>query len=256
MKVLGRQDRHRNELRGLPGEVMHIEPGNVLDRRVSPGDLPPLIVLVEALILATVFFGVPLLTKRDLRDSLRRYRRALGYFACLGIGFIFVEICLIQRLLLFLGAPVYSLATVLATLLVAAGVGSLVSGRIAPTPRHIRWCLSTAALAVLALHLGMPLLTRWFLGNSFAVRILISVAITGVAGFFMGMPMPLGIRFLKQEGWPIISWAWAINGYFTVIGSALSVVLASTLGFGVVFYSAVLLYLAAPLFLRVRKSGI
>ena len=114
------------------------------------------------------------------------------------------------------------------------------------------WLLAAAALSVLVLHLAMPALTRWFLGSSFAVRIAVSVVITGIAGFFMGMPMPLGIRFLKNEGWPIISWAWAMNGYFTVIGSALSVLIASTMGFGVVVYSAVAVYLAAPFFLRKR----
>jgi hypothetical protein len=65
----------------------------------------------------------------------------------------------------------------------------------------------------------------------------------------MGMPMPTGVRYLKASGKNIVSWAWAMNGYFTVIGSALTVVLAVNLGFVAVFLAAAAIYAVAPLFL-------
>ena len=65
----------------------------------------------------------------------------------------------------------------------------------------------------------------------------------------MGMPMPTGIRFLKAHAEAIIPWAWAANGYFTVVGSALSVLLAVNLGFSVVFIGSALIYAVAPFFL-------
>jgi len=252
-QVLGAEDRDRHELELLPAEIREVVPRSKVDRRIPRGDLPPFIVLLEALVLASVFFGLPLLSKGELRQTLQRERKTLGYFACLGAGFIFIEICLIQRLVLFLGAPVYSIALVLASLLIAAGLGSLVSGRFRARYGTMRWMLPAVGLALLLIHFSMPALTRAFLGTTFPVRVLVAGTITGVAGFMMGMPMPTGIRFLKEENRNIIPWAWAINGYFTVIGTAAAVILAVNLGFSTVFILAATLYIVAPAFLRPRR---
>jgi spermidine synthase len=255
MTFFGAKDTKRESLPLLPPDVAQVEPRHQFDRRIPKGDIPAVIVLFEAFILSTVFFGLPLFTKRELRQSLRGNLRALGYFACLGVAFIFIEICLIQRLVLFLGAPVYSIATVIGTLLVAAGFGSLASGALLrPRLRSIGLLMGSIAAAIVVLHFAMPAITNLFLGGSFAVRVLVAVAITGVLGFLMGMPMPTGIRFLTEGKPGIIPWAWAINGYFTVIGSAISVLVAINFGFMAVFFLAAGIYLAAPLFLM-EKTG-
>ncbi len=247
---LGMRDDHRREFPLLPAETRDLTPPNALHRRVPKGDMPVVLVLFEAVILATIFFGLPLVASGDLRHTLTRNLRSLGYFAALGIAFIFIEICLIQRLLLFLGAPVYSLAVVFGSLLLFAGLGSLVSGRLKPEWRTLRLLLFIVAGVIVAMHFIIPLLTQAFLGAVFPVRILVSILVTGTLGFVMGMPMPTGIRYLKATGTNIISWAWAINGYFTVIGSALSVILAVNFGFLTVFFLAAGIYAAAPYFLR------
>ncbi len=253
-KILGLQDRNRDEMPMLPGEIYHVEAPNKLDKRVPKGDLPPLIILLEGLLLSTVFFGIPMFSKRELRETLRQNRRPLGYFAFLGIAFIFVEICLIQKLVLFLGAPVYSMASVLASLLVFAGLGSLCSGIMKPSVKNLRILLLIVALVVLAVHFGTPAITGRFLGSSLPVRMLVAILFTGIAGFFMGMPMPSGIRHLKATGKQIIPWGWAVNGYFTVIGTALSVLIAVNFGFTTVFAIAAILYVSAPLFLGKEPS--
>ena len=51
------------------------------------------------------------------------------YFAGLGLGYILIEVVLIQRFSLFLGYPVYSLSVVLFTMLLSSALGSLASGR-------------------------------------------------------------------------------------------------------------------------------
>ncbi len=254
MKILGLKDGARPA--GLPGEIRHIEPPNVLDRRVPPGDLPPLIVLLEALVLASVFFGLPMLSRRELREALRVHRRELGYFACLGMAFIIVEICLIHKLVLFLGAPVYSIATVFCSLLVFAGLGSLCSGALGTSRATLRRLLPLVALVVLALYFSMGHVTSRFLGRPLPVRVLVALGFTGIAGFFMGMPMPTGIRYLADRGRFVIPWAWAVNGYFTVIGSTLSVLLAVHFGFTAAFVLAGLIYAAAPLFLAGDHKGV
>ncbi len=253
-KTIGADDRNRERLPLLPAEVLAVDPPNKIKGRIPKGDLPPLVVLLEAGLMASVFFGLPLLTRADLRSSLRGHFRALGYFACLGVGFIFVEICLIQRLVLFLGAPVYSIAIVFGCLLVAAGLGSFASGAIAPGPRGVRALMFTVAGCILAAHFLMPALTDAFLGSTFAVRVAVAAAITSALGFVMGMPMPTGIRYLKANGKEIVSWAWATNGYFTVVGSALTVVLAVNLGFVAVFLAAAAIYAVAPFFLTAEGA--
>ena len=60
------------------------------------------------------------------------------YFACLGLGFMFIEIGLLRRFILFLGPPIYSLAVILCSLLVSSGLGALCSARL-PTARLQRW---------------------------------------------------------------------------------------------------------------------
>jgi hypothetical protein len=107
----------------------------------------------------------------------------------------------------------------------------------------------TVAACILAAHYLMPALTDAFLGSTFPVRVAVAAAITSVLGFVMGMPMPTGIRYLKASGKNIVSWAWATNGYFTVVGSALTVVIAVNFGFVAVFIAAAAIYAAAPFFL-------
>ncbi len=250
MKVLGQQDRHRERIPLLPAEIREVERPGRLDKRVPQGDIPPLIVLFEGILLAGVFFALPLASRPELRASLRGSRRVLGYFACLGLGFIFVEICLIQRLVLFLGSPVYSISAVLGSLLISAGLGALASGRLPPTQSTFSRLLPAAGAAIFLLHFTLPPLTHAFLGHTLPVRFAVAFVFTGLAGFLLGMPMPLGIRFLKARGLPVIPWAWAVNGYFTVVGTAVTVLLAVSAGFSAVFLTAALIYAAAPWFLR------
>jgi len=109
------------------------------------------------------------------------------------------------------------------------------------------------AAIVLALHFLLPVLTRPLLSLPFGGRLAVTLLLVGVAGFFMGIPMPLGVRHLHATERPIIPWAWAVNGYFTVIGTALSVLLAMIAGFTTVFLIAAAVYAAAPFFLRPAK---
>lgn len=59
-------------------------------------------------------------------------------------------------------------------------------------------------------------------------------------GFLMGVPFPLGIRWLKERGMEsYIPWMWGINGVGSVFGSVMAVVIAICLGFTeVLFLSA------------------
>ncbi|MFQ5944788.1 MAG: hypothetical protein ACE5NC_00850 [Anaerolineae bacterium] len=164
-------------------------------------------------------------------------RRLLPYFGLLGLGFLFVEIPLIQRLILFLGHPVPALATVLLALLVGSGLGSLTSSRL-----PLRPSLATLVLAVLLypwlLQRGIDL----FLGVGLGFRLALSVVALLPLGFLMGVPFPSGIEIARREHPPLIPWAWAINGSASVVSALLAALVGLVAGVTSVFGAAALAY--------------
>jgi hypothetical protein len=178
----------------------------------------------------------PMLVGPARRRSKRSDWNSLGYFGALGLAFMLVEIPLIQRLGIYLGSPTYALAAVLFTLLLSSGIGSLTTHRIsidtAPKALQGRFI---ALLVVLALQLALlPALLAWTQQLSFAGRLTICIAAIAPAGFLMGQPFPLGIKWLGGRAPDTIPWLWAVNGAASVAGSTLATVVALQTGFVVV----------------------
>lgn len=197
-----------------------------------------LIQLLGAVLLLLVF---TLLTPLVLRGGLVRQPRwvaMLGYFACLGLGFIVVEIGLLQRLILLLGQPVYALAAILSTMLLASGCGSFAAARLGPTRLRGRLGLLLAAAAALvaAYAFFLPAVITALLGSSFAVRLASAVALVALPGFLLGMPFPSGIRALESAGRQgLVPWVWGINGAMSVLASVSAIIVAMELGYTAVF---------------------
>lgn len=203
----------------------------------------PIAVLV-VLWASTVLLVVVLLAssrRRRSTGSSRRRRSArqtpmrfMVFFTMIGIGFMLVEISTVQRLILFFGQPVLSLAILLFSLLLGAGIGSLYSNRY-PDERIARVIAVTALAITAALLLYaflMPPILETLLGLPLAVRLLVTVVMLAPLGFLMGFPFPLGLRLLTHRGMEsYIPWMWGINGISSVVGSALTVVIAINLGF-------------------------
>jgi spermidine synthase len=155
--------------------------------------------------------------------------RDLVYFGCLGIGFLFVEIPLIQRFILFLDHPVYAFAVVLFALLLASGAGSLVSARVST-----RGALAALVAAILVYPLALPFLFQAFLGCAFALRLLVAVGLLAPMGFLMGIPFPKGIARLNETAPRLVPLAWGVNGCASVLSSILATIGALTWGFSAV----------------------
>jgi hypothetical protein len=160
--------------------------------------------------------------------------RFVTFFSMLGIGFMLVEISTIQRFILFLGQPVLSLSVLLFSLLVGAGIGSMYSGRF--TSEKIVKVITVATISIVAVLViyafSLPVILEQLLGLELAIRILATVAMLTPLGFLMGFLFPLGLRLLKEmrmEGY--IPWMWGINGISSVLGSALTIVVAISFGF-------------------------
>ena len=172
------------------------------------------------------------------------------YFLLLGLAFLFIEMAFIQKFILFLSNPLYSVAVVLSGFLLFAGLGSVSSRRFAghlPWPAVSPVTVAVAAIAILAL-LYIPLLPIVFdrlIGWPDAARIAISLALIAPLGFFMGMPFPLGLERLSRQAPAFVPWAWGINGFASVVSAVLATLLAIELGFTVVIMAALLLYTVA-----------
>jgi hypothetical protein len=210
-------------------------------------------IVVQTLIFILLFILLPLfMTRKKAAPILPREVRSpfLAYFALLGAGFIFIEITLMQRFTLALGSPIYSISVTLATILVATGAGSLLSGkflRLAGTEaRMIRILSLFVVVYLVAMVTGgtwlLNLLVRW----PFAVRVILSSAILAPMGLCLGVFFPTGLLLVGRRSPEAVAWAWGINSGFTVLGSTLTIVIAQFLGFNTVLLIAAALYLAVP----------
>ena len=166
------------------------------------------------------------------------------YFAGLGLGFILVEIVLIQRFSLFLGYPVYSLSVVLFTMLLASGVGSLLAGRLTRAAA-LRRALVGLCTALVVYAWLLPRVTDAMLGASTSARIAVTVALIAPLGLLMGIPFATGVRRAGAESKDLVPWAWAVNGGSSVFGSTLAVLISMTYGFTASFLCGAVAYALA-----------
>ena len=178
----------------------------------------------------------------------------LTYFGALGAGFMLLEVALLQRFVLLLGHPVYSLTVTLFSLLLGTGIGSLISRRVRPdrvkaaTGRALIAVLAVAAISPLVLPPIIDVAIPWPL----PVRIGVAVAILVPLGCLLGMPLPGGMRLLSASRSDLVPWGWGINGAFSVVGATLAVFIAMNWGFSATLLIGALIYGAASQTLRTR----
>ena len=175
----------------------------------------------------------------------------LLYFGCLGAGFIIVEVAMIQKFILFLGHPVYSLAVVLFSVLAFSAIGSYLSGRVSEdrlTLALVKLLLVLVSLVVVYIIL-LPPIFYGLVGLGRELRIVLAVILMAPLAMVMGMPMPIGIRLLARKAPEIIPWAWGVNGATSVMGSVAALVIAILTGFNQALLVGAGLYLLATAFI-------
>ncbi len=228
------------------------------DPENSVGERVLLLLLLISVLYAAVFLLLPFFfVRRDFRALPGRTVSAL-YFGALGLGFILFEVTMIQRLTRLLGYPTYSLTVTLAALLLATGVGALVSRRLERfgaalmPPAFLVLCVLT-----IVYEFGLDSITDHVLSRSLGVRVLVALAVLAPLGFVLGMFMPLGLAQTHRisPGPMHSAWAWAVNGFLSVIGSVLATILAMELGFKTVQWFALAVYGVAVLsFIRLSRQ--
>jgi hypothetical protein len=178
----------------------------------------------------------------------------IAYFAGIGLGFMLIEISQMQRLMIFLGHPVYSLAVVLFTLLLASGVGSYMQRNVRAADAGVWLKPALLCMALVAVGLLTPLIAEQLKYYDTGVRIVASGLIIAGMGVFMGMMFPLGVALAAVRHEHLLPWYWGINGVASVFASVLAVVLSLEYGISFTFWVGVACYaVCLPAVLVARK---
>ena len=129
--------------------------------------------------------------------------------------------------------PALGWVSMLNAALLASGIGSLLTQRLAGESKLTTGSVLQLLLVVTLVILGAltPLITGSFAASTTPVRVLVAVGLLFPMGVWMGMPFPIGLRAVQRSAPQLVPWSWAVNGFFTVIGSVVAVVLGMTIGF-------------------------
>jgi len=201
--------------------------------------------LIQASIFGFIVIIIPVIARR--KSLFQKRRGTVGvifYYAGLGLGYMLIEIFLIQRLTVFLSNPTYSSSIVITVMLIFSALGNIVSGFF----RRFQVFLVPIACALIAASflfyiLGLDGFLASFRSASFMVRILASVLIIAPAAFFMGMPYPNGLDNLQKTKPHLLPWAWGMNGGFSLVGGSMARLLSVSSGFPVLLKVGIMIYL-------------
>ncbi len=231
--------------------------GTILQRveilpQAEIGPLVNLAVLAQAIVIALIVLAVPLAARSRLRA--RGFLRPIVYFAALGLGFLFLEIFLIERASFYLNDRTAGFSLVLTGMLIFSGLGAMLESRFETNP-HRALTLAVAIVALWGLLVGFGLQSFMLatLGLPWLARAAIVLALIAPVSLALGLPFPLGLSRVAGSGF--LPWAWGLNGAFSVVSTPLANLIALQLGYSRVLFAALLLYvLCVAVFPTLRED--
>ncbi len=199
-------------------------------------------------------FGLPGMRASD-------FALAVLYFALIGMGFMFVQIPLMQRFSVYLGHPIYSLAVILFSMILATGVGSFFSDRLDIDTRSLWVYLIPVVIAanILLWTLGIQSIIDRTIMLGLLQRICLTVAVVSIAALPLGLCFPVGLRLVRRISDDATPWMWGVNGAAGVLASVSAVAVSIWSGISTSLYMAIAAYMllllpAALLWRRGRRS--
>jgi hypothetical protein len=196
-----------------------------------------------------LFLFVPLAFRG--RSGIRKVKRAhiaLLYVSCLGFGYLAIETVLIHELVLFVGHPTYAVTCVILAMLLFSGLGSVVAGKVKEenlTKILTLVLVLVVVLATIQAWVVPGLLKEHALGLPTMVRLFMVGVILAPLGFVMGFPFPLGLRCLPAKASTVVPWAWALNGWMSVMASVVTLMVSRNFGYGHASAIAIGVYVVA-----------
>jgi hypothetical protein len=210
----------------------------------------------QVLVISVILIVLPLFAGRRPvpPDAGRGTLPALSYFAAIGLAFLFVEIVIIQKMVLVLEHPAYAAGTVIASVLAGSGAGSYASQRV-EWLRRPRMLLIVGGICAFY-SVALSGLDPFLVVISMPARIFAVFLFFLPLGFFLGIPLPLGMVLLQKSTPELVPWAWAVNGCFSVLSPILTVMLALAVGYSLVILTGAGLYFAGYLCIRPARNSL
>ena len=213
--------------------------GKGMDWKVNMGVLVLFALLAISALAVLAFLILPLALRVARRDI---EKLPLLYFVAIGLGYILIEMVLIQRFVLFLGHPTYAITVVVFLMLLASGLGSLTSQSWMKTESRWRAVIIAIVAVSAAYCFVLPSLLTPLVGLGTGIKLMLSAVLIAPLAFLMGMPFPTGLRALARTPGGSVEWAWALNAAASVLGSALAIVIALQFGLTAVLVTAAAIY--------------
>jgi hypothetical protein len=206
---------------------------------------------IASTLVAVVILG-PLRRSSPTNMSRADFAHAVGYFAAIGMGFMFVQIPFMQRFSVYLGHPTYAIAIILFSMILFTGVGSYLSDRI-PVERNGQWLViipaAIASVIVLVTSLIQPLIDAT-IHQDLLVRGGLVVAMAAPVSLLLGLCFPIGLRLVDRISPEATPWMWGVNGAAGVLASVVAVAISMWAGIHSSLYVAAALYLGLMVFGR------
>lgn len=207
-----------------------------------------LAVLAQALVLAALVLVLPLVRWRKRRPQTPTIVKSIAYFAALGLGFLFLEILLIEKMAYLLNDRTYAFSVVLSTMLMCSGLGSYCASAYRKQPRRgIRLAAAIIAVWVVVAFACLDAILMAALGLPFGFKIALAIAVLAPLAFALGFPLPLGLYLFRGERSHFLPWAWSLNGAFSVVATPIANLVATAFGYTIVLLLSGLLYAVAYL---------
>ena len=225
------------------------------DSEIAIGERLLVVLVGVATLVAVIFLWLPFALTRRRGNATKIVGRAglFGYFAALGLGFMFIEVSMIQRFALLLGFPTLSLSVSLFTLLIATAVGARFS---AVLSRWKRVGLIPVAVVLIALSLLYMSVAASITDSALAwaqwARIALVIALLFPVGLLLGAFLPAGVDAAvalsgadEASRGRLVAWCWAVNGFFSVIGSSVTTIVSMAYGFNRALLTGLAMYAIA-----------
>ena len=222
---------------------MNVESEGVLSTNLMA--IHNLLWLIAIVIILSLFLIIiPLISKMKTDVAKAVFNRYTLYFTALGIGFMLIEISLIQKFAVFLGHPTYSILVVLFTMLLFSGLGSFASKKLREKA-GVKGLFILLILVVATVGSANMFILHYFSSWPVLPRIIYSFVTMALAGFFMGMPFPTGLALLNREACKSAPWFWGVNGAASVVSSVAATAISIFYGISTTFFAGLLCYFAA-----------
>ncbi len=207
-----------------------LESGVITGNLVATENLMTILFAVTFLVLLSIIMPLLLFGRRH-GLSPGQFTMSAHYFASIGLGFMLIEIGLIQRFSVLLGHPIWALVVILFSMILFTGIGSLLSDRIPLSGTGIRLFVPIGIFVVILIvtYAIQPAIDATISADFFH-RALMTLSFCVPVGLCLGVCFPLGMRLVQEHSKAAMPWMWGINGAFGVLGGVVAMIISMAWG--------------------------